>query len=101
MADEQPQQQQQPRPSNPFAAAAAASASASSATPTISPLQTKPKRKMGPQERAARKALREEYARRAAEAEERRRNEPAPVWVPKPVGGCHVFFHPDLGIGVP
>ncbi|KAJ6783699.1 hypothetical protein PWT90_08519 [Aphanocladium album] len=75
MADEP-----QPRATNPFAA-------------------QQPKRKMGPQERAARKALREEYARRHAEAEERRRNEPIPKYVPKPVAGCHVFFHPDLGIG--
>ncbi len=70
--------QQQPRAANPFAA---------------------PKRKMGPMEKAARKSLREEYARRQAESAERLLREPLPKYVPKPVAGCHVFFHPDLGIG--
>ncbi|KAM3548972.1 hypothetical protein ARSEF4850_009110 [Beauveria asiatica] len=56
-------------------------------------------RKMGPMERSARKTLREEHARHQAEAAERLVREPLPKYVPKPVGGCHVFFHPDLGIG--
>ncbi|KGQ10112.1 Alpha-1,3/1,6-mannosyltransferase alg-2 [Beauveria bassiana D1-5] len=79
-----PRQQRQPRSnsgnssSNPFA---------------------QPKRKMGPMERSARKTLREEYARRQAEAAESLVREPLPKYVPKPVDGCHVFFHPDLGIG--
>ncbi|EGX93798.1 mannosyltransferase [Cordyceps militaris CM01] len=58
-----------------------------------------PKRKMGPMEKAARKALREDHARRQAEDAERLLREPLPKYVPKPVAGCHVFFHPDLGIG--
>ncbi|KAJ4144340.1 hypothetical protein LMH87_003228 [Akanthomyces muscarius] len=80
--DQTPQrQQQQPRrAANPFA-------------------QQQPKRKMGPMERAARKSLREDYARRQAENAERLLREPLPKYVPKPVSGCHVFFHPDLGIG--
>lgn len=43
---------------------------------------------------AARKRLK-------ARAEARRRGdpEPEPKFVPKPIGGTYVFFHPDLGIG--
>lgn len=59
----------------------------------------RPVRKMGPRERAARAALKDDYVKRQEEAMERRRTAPIPVYVPKPVAGCHVFFHPDLGIG--
>lgn len=54
------------------------------------------KPKYGPRARAAMKALREEH-----EQERANRPPPAPIpkYVPKPVGGTHVFFHPDLGIG--
>ncbi|KAM3527071.1 hypothetical protein NHJ13051_003112 [Beauveria bassiana] len=81
-----PPQQRQPRSNS--------GGSSSSSNPFA-----QPKRKMGPMERSARKTLREEYARRQAEAAESLVREPLPKYVPKPVGGCHVFFHPDLGIG--
>ncbi|OAA69857.1 mannosyltransferase [Cordyceps fumosorosea ARSEF 2679] len=71
------------------------------AATSASPLASQPTRRMGPMEKAARKALREDHARRQAQdAAERLRDPPPPKsTTPKAVPGYHVFFHPDLGIG--